>query len=247
MTNGTAWHLVYDLARDAEQVKRIQHASLTKPGFGFPVEPALFGSSEWWRLIDRGVLHATEQEGVIRRVYWGSMGDWPEFAVATADGTEATWTREGDVRRYVEGMRARVRFLELRGKPDAPIEPDRLRKVTLQIWVEESNRRSPAVAPGPGGHGLVLAGGPGTALHYILAPYDNPKRLLRAIVRRRMTATARPWFMGGTRVTAKQTNATPLVHENARAVAEIARDRGGTYEGYDLIEDGSCRAEGPTA
>ncbi len=130
VTNGLEWHLAYDLARGAEQIERTQEGTLTKPGFGFQVEPALFGSPEWRRLIERGALPAREQAGVIRRVYSGSMGDWPESSSGLPPTPQRRRGPGGDVRRYVEGLHARIHYLELKGKPDTPIEPDRLRKVS---------------------------------------------------------------------------------------------------------------------
>jgi len=32
--------------------------------------------------------------GTIGRVYMGSMNDWPEFELVTAEGQKSSWTRE---------------------------------------------------------------------------------------------------------------------------------------------------------
>jgi hypothetical protein len=115
----------------------------------------LVGTPEWWRAIEDGRLPASEIQGTISNVYWGSMGDWPEFEVLAADGSKSRWTREGDVSRYVEGIRVRLTFVlhpwkvpkETHGLGEAS-------KIVLRIDVEQSERRSDPRAPGPGGIGM---------------------------------------------------------------------------------------------
>jgi hypothetical protein len=168
------WTLVYDLAVDVEHVRQVQDASLHRPGFGFPPEPFLFGSPEWWQQIESGAIPTKWVEGLITDVYWASMADWPEFRMRSEDGTETTWTRMGDARRYVEGLHAKISYVELEWKKDAAedvlLTLGPTAKVELKMWVEESPLRSPAVAPGPGGVGYELEGGPGTVLHYLRLP-----------------------------------------------------------------------------
>jgi hypothetical protein len=73
------WFTVYDLRSDTDRIDRVQHATLTTSEFGLKPEPALFGSEACWHAIDDGTLPVVRLEGRIANVYWGSMGDWPEF------------------------------------------------------------------------------------------------------------------------------------------------------------------------
>jgi hypothetical protein len=136
--------LVYDMRADIDRVRDVQEASLHRPGYGFPPVPYLFGSDPWWAAIHTGAIERRSFEGVISAVYWGSMGDWPEFRVRAADGSERRWTREGDVTRYVEGLRARVDFVTLDRKPDHPaVELGPTSDVVIAIWLEQSDQRTP--------------------------------------------------------------------------------------------------------
>jgi hypothetical protein len=148
---------LYDLRRDGEGIERIQRATLTEPGFGLQPKPALFGSEDWWAAVGTERLPLHLVSGTISRVYWGSMGDWPEFALTSDDASETTWTRVGDISRYVEGLRTEVDFVLQWFKEDSfaaqqgmPLET----KVVVAIRVEQSDRRSDPRAPGPGGIGL---------------------------------------------------------------------------------------------
>jgi hypothetical protein len=135
------WVQTYDLREDAEAVRLVQEASLHKPGFGFPPEPFLYGTPEWWSAIAEGTIESRLITGVIASVFWGSMGDWAEFTVQDANGDETTWTRKGDLTRYVEGQRVRLHCAKLDYKPDAPFPG--VAEVVLGIWLEPSDARTP--------------------------------------------------------------------------------------------------------
>jgi len=62
----------------------------------FGIEPThgLLGSREWWSEIESGRLRVHTLRGTIGRVYMGSMNDWPEFELVTAEGQKSSWTRE---------------------------------------------------------------------------------------------------------------------------------------------------------
>jgi hypothetical protein len=149
------WVTVYDFASDRQRIDTMQKATLGPTDFGVSPKPALVGSPEWWRAIEQGQLARVEVEGKISRVYWGSMGDWPEFELLTEDGTQSRWTREGDLTRYVEGLRIRLSYTlhpwkvakDSLGLGDAS-------KIVLRIDLEQSDKRSDPRAPGPGGAGL---------------------------------------------------------------------------------------------
>jgi hypothetical protein len=96
------WEIIDDLAEDLDRIERIQRRTLTTED-GLVADPAPLGTPEWWSAIEGGQLRTEWFEGPISKVYWGSMNDWPEFAV-DAQGDASTWTREGDITRYVGGL-----------------------------------------------------------------------------------------------------------------------------------------------
>jgi len=146
---------VYDLRSDHDLIKHMQQASLTRPDAGLALEPALVGSDDWWALIQKGALSQSIVEGVIRRVYWASMGDWPEFEVESANGDLSQWTREGDISRYVEGLQVRMGFVRHPWKEQLVNQMAATHSsLVIFVEIEESSLRSDPRAPGPGGIGL---------------------------------------------------------------------------------------------
>lgn len=232
------WTLVYDLAADKEHVRHVQDASLHRPGFGFPPEPFLFGSPEWWREVETERIPRHWAEGVITDVYWASMADYPEFRMRSAAGAETTWTRKGDVRRYVEGLRVKVSFVELEWNKDGEGLPalGPSTEVELQMWVEESPLRSPAVAPGPGGVGYELEGGPGTVLHY-LRPTDRDRadELAKAL---RPVADVHVYADGAGAhwlVRVKDAASASTIEERQVELGRLVEQHGGQHDGSELI------------
>lgn len=149
------WFTVYDFASDRQRIDAMQKATLGPTDFGVSPHPALVGTPEWWRAIDDGQLPRVELEGTISRVYWGSMGDWPEFELVSDDGARSAWTREGDVSRFVEGLRVRLAYtLHLWKVEKTSLNLGPASKIVLRIDLEESAKRSDPRAPGPGGVGL---------------------------------------------------------------------------------------------
>jgi hypothetical protein len=148
---------VYDLRDDRQRVELMQAASLNRPDLGLAIEPALVGSEKWWAMVEDHSLPETVTDGVITRVYWASMGDWPEFELEETNGGRSSWTREGDISRYVDGLGVRLGFVR---HPWKKQNVDRMsgthRSLVTFIEVEESSRRSDPRAPGPGGIGLRL-------------------------------------------------------------------------------------------
>jgi hypothetical protein len=147
------WVSVYDFADDQAKIEAMQRATLGPTDFGVSQEPALVGSAEWWRAISEGGLPRETIEGTIASVYWGSMGDWPEFEIRSADGLTSRWTREGDVTRYVVGLRVRLTLTRQRWKAPRQLLGD-TSSIVLRVEIEASDRRSDRQAPGPGGVGL---------------------------------------------------------------------------------------------
>lgn len=147
---------IYSLEQDQARVEAMQKASLGATDFGLSLSPALVGTPEWWRAIKDGSLIREVVAGKISRVYWGSMGDWPECEVTTDDGSRSTWTREGDMTRYVEGLWVQITFVLHPWKVPDQHGLGNASKVVLSVEIEDSERRSDPRAPGPGGIGLRL-------------------------------------------------------------------------------------------
>lgn len=147
--------VVYSLEQDQTRIEVMQKTSLGTTNSGLSPGPALVGTPEWWRATQDGSLARTIVSGTISRVYWGSMGDWPECEVTANDGSKSTWTRWGDITRYVEGLQ--VQFTSVLHPWKVPNRHGLgdTSRVVLIAQVEDSDRRSDPRAPGPGGIGLV--------------------------------------------------------------------------------------------
>lgn len=148
-----AWVTVYDLHEDQQRIQQIQEATLARSGYGLDPTPALFGTDEWWQAIAHGQIPSRVDDGVVANVRWGSMGDWPEWTFHGDDGRERTWTREGDHTRYVDGLRARIRVVTVRWKPDSPLVlqsgQDPEHDMLIFVELEASDLRSERLGPGP--------------------------------------------------------------------------------------------------
>jgi hypothetical protein len=69
----------------------------------------------------------------------GSMGDWPEFRVQEADGTESTWTREAQSREvdsaYQVGRAVEIDYVVERFKEYAWNGPEETKSVVeIRVW-----------------------------------------------------------------------------------------------------------------
>jgi hypothetical protein len=147
---------VYSLDQDQMRIEAMQKASLGSTAFGLSPSPALVGMPEWWRATLDGSLMRKVVSGKISRVYWGSMGDWPECEVTIDDGSKSIWTREGDITRYVEGLRVQITFVLHPWKVPDQHGLGNVSKIVLTVEIEDSDRRSDARAPGPRGIGLRM-------------------------------------------------------------------------------------------
>lgn len=131
----------------------------------------LVGSEEWWGQIGSDARPLHRVDGTIARAYWASMADWPEFELRYAIGELSTWTAEGDRRRLVPGLRARVEYVEHPWKTGSQRRlEDGDRQVVIGIWVEDDPRRIDGVAPGPGGVGYDQDRGFGEVVQYLRVP-----------------------------------------------------------------------------
>jgi hypothetical protein len=143
---------IYSFGQDQARIDAMQKASLNATNFGVSPSPALVGTQEWWRATQDGSLARTVVPGTISGVYWGSMGDWPMCEVTSDDGSKSTWTREGDITRYVEALRVRIVYVLHPWK--VPDQLGSASKIVLSMEIEDSDHRSDPRVPGPGGIGL---------------------------------------------------------------------------------------------
>lgn len=86
------YQLSDELVHDTEQVADAQALTLdqSRPHIGLKGSLGLFGSSEWWKNIETGVMPLKHLSGVIKRVYVAGQdrSDVPNaFDLASSDGT----------------------------------------------------------------------------------------------------------------------------------------------------------------
>jgi len=130
---------VYSLTKDSEQIRKVQRATLKTTDYGLVPEQGLFGSDEWWDAIRAGRLPTVRVEGVISRVYMGSMNDWPEFEI-DSNGRKTTWTRSvhrrEDDQFYAVGKRVSLDYVIQKFKKDLANRGKLETEVVLRIVVE---------------------------------------------------------------------------------------------------------------
>lgn len=68
---------VYSFEQDTARIEAMQKQSLGATNSGLSTAPALVGTPEWWQATQDGSLERRVVSGIISKVYWGSMGDWP--------------------------------------------------------------------------------------------------------------------------------------------------------------------------
>jgi hypothetical protein len=236
---------VYDLRDQHELLSQMQETSLA-PGDGGLAPVPLVGSDDWWRAVEAGALAHRLIEGRITRVYWAGMADWPEFELQDAGGHRTTWTREGDVRRYVEGLAARVALVDHPWKtPDQTLGTHS--RVTVALWVERSELRSAGVAPGPGGAGYRLARGRhGPALHHLLMPSRAQADGVAGHLEREArdvrvcgAGTASSWIVQ------VWSSSPDAARAETSDLAALAHRFGGSYDGGEVVEGEVWGAGGP--
>jgi hypothetical protein len=138
------WRVAYDLRADTDYLRGI--ADVTRSGRGISSDPAVVGTDEWWSLVGTDRLPLHSQEGTIGRVFWSGHNDFAEFTLVADDGSRHDWPRWGDHALYVEGLRARIQWIEQRwAAAERGAFGDVIGEVThlcVRVEVEESDRRS---------------------------------------------------------------------------------------------------------
>jgi hypothetical protein len=227
---------LYDFRDQTEKIAAMQRTSLTHETMGLAPAP-LVASDDWWAEIDSGAIPPVRLDGVVTRVYWGSMADWPEFELRDARGELSSWTREGDARRFVEGLTFRLEYVEHPWKHPRPGEP-RMRRVVLGQWIEESPLRSAGIAPGPGGVGYEYARKHhGEATHYLYAPTRTTAEHLLGDLERE-GHLGRVWGGGTSELWIVQVAAATadIARSEASQLAAFARGHGARYDGGEIVQ-----------
>jgi hypothetical protein len=78
---------VYSLREQHDYIAQVQTASLSPKPFGLKATHGLFGSEEWWRNIETGVIPLTRYSGTITRLLrTGMHNESQSFELLTDDG-----------------------------------------------------------------------------------------------------------------------------------------------------------------
>ena len=130
---------VYTLADDHARIRKVQRATLNTQDYGLVPEHGLFGSEEWWDAIRSGEISTIRVEGIVSRVYMGSMNDWPEFEI-DAGGRKTRWTRHvhrrEDDAAYVVGRKVRLEYIVQKAKTDLGNLGTTKQEVVLRVAIE---------------------------------------------------------------------------------------------------------------
>jgi hypothetical protein len=228
---------LYDLRDQADLIAAMQRTSLEDSDMGLAPDP-LVGSDGWWAQVGTPDRPLHRIVGTVTRAYWGSMADWPEFEVSDPDGVLSTWTAEGDRRRLVPGLHARVEYVEHPRKPGSRHDFEESdSRVVIGIWVQDSPRRIDGAAPGPGGAGYELDRRFGEAVHYLRVPSRAAgERVLTEL--ERQGRVGRVW--GGGTAELWYASIWAPSEEDARSeiaiLDRLARTHGGSYDGGEVID-----------
>lgn len=101
------------------------------------------GTEDWWERFLRGDFETQTIDGTITSVYWGAMGDFPQFELTPDEGVTFKRRRFGDFTRYVVGLRAKAVFVE------CPPDDEFHRPVLAELFLEDSEKRTERHGPGP--------------------------------------------------------------------------------------------------
>ncbi len=129
------WLKVYDLKEDKNYINLVQQATLHRDDAGLKSEYGLFGSTEWWNAIDKGLIPKVQIEGKITKVYMGGHNDFPEFELTTDNNEKTSWERKGVDNFYNVGRRIRIVYVTQEFKK--PLLKLKESKVILKIWCEK--------------------------------------------------------------------------------------------------------------
>jgi hypothetical protein len=129
---------VYDLRQDTQVLEEIQSGALNSDDFRIGSEHGPFGSSEWWRGMERGDVPVYALEGVISSVSMHGHNGYQEFEVD--DGQhKSQWSGGGAGSEYVVGRPVLIEYVVEKLEPlgqSAEFEELGLDKaeIVLAIW-----------------------------------------------------------------------------------------------------------------
>ena len=103
---------IYDLGKDP-MLMHMQRASMSGEGVGLKPTHGIVGSDKWWSHIRRGELHLHTLAGVVSQLWVGRTGDFPEFELASPDGSKSRWLCSVDQSKKGSGS-----FTGRRSEPD---------------------------------------------------------------------------------------------------------------------------------
>src|SRR6267154_6095724 len=92
----TVYSLRQELENDAEHLNRVQALSLdrSKPHMGLSTRLGLYGSDEWWRNVESGVIPRAIYSGLITEIFYAGMDSdrrYNSFRMKTDDGREYSY------------------------------------------------------------------------------------------------------------------------------------------------------------
>ncbi len=104
---------IYNLKDDKKRITSIQNASLNKGSdSGLKIQDGLlFGSEEWFKAVETGVIKNHVLNGIISKVYKSGHGDFPEFEIETELG-KTSWMRYGIDGEYAVGRKIELTYVE---------------------------------------------------------------------------------------------------------------------------------------
>ena len=107
---------VYSLRDQRDYIVQVQAASLSSKPFGLKITHGLFGSEEWWRNIETGVIPVIGYAGTITRLFRAGMHNESEcFEMLTNDGRSFQYdckaTDKKDRKLYRVGARIELSFV----------------------------------------------------------------------------------------------------------------------------------------
>jgi len=145
----TVYSLRQELERDAEYVKTVQTLTLdaSRPRMGLSARLGLYGSDEWWRNVDNGVVLRATYSGTITETFYEGMDSdrrHNSFRMKTDDGRDYSYGMVPENSSYKGlyrvGHRAEVTtiFNELKrrnadGAPEVVEEPLEIRLSTTPV------------------------------------------------------------------------------------------------------------------
>ena len=80
----------------------------------------MFGTNEWFRAIDHGLIKKYIVKGVISRLYLYGHNDYPVFEIENSDG-KTKWTQVGTTSEYIQGRGIELEYVEQRYKRPSDI------------------------------------------------------------------------------------------------------------------------------